>query len=174
MAHETSTAPGPKTVLGRWVRPITRAANAVGVSLLLVMAFFITADVFMRYAFNKPILGSLELTEFMLALVVFLGLAYAQAQRAHVGVDLVVDRLPPRLAAAVDAATALLAILLYAFIAWKSYGTAVNALNKGLVSDILRVPHFPFRLMVTVGAVLLCLELLVTVEEKLRVVWKKR
>ncbi len=145
----------------------------MGVSLLLVMAFLITADVFMRYVFNRPIPGSLEITEFMLAVLVFLGLAYAQAQRAHVGVDLVVQKLPPRLAAGVDSAVTLLAILIYAFIVWKSYGNAAQALRTGLESDILGIPHFPFRFLVPIGATLLCLELLVTLEERLRALWRR-
>ncbi len=171
MAH-TDTAPG-QSVLGRWIRPITKAANAVGVSLLLVMAFLITADVFMRYAFNSPILGSLEITEFMLAVVVFMGLAYAQSQRAHVGVDLVVQKLPPRLAASVDSVVLLLAVFIYALIAWKTYGNAMQSLRTGLESDILGIPHFPFRMLVPFGSALLCLELLATLEEKLRFLWRR-
>lgn len=141
--------------------------------MLLVMAFLITADVVMRYAFNSPILGTLEITEFMLAAVVFLGLAYAQAQRAHVGVDLLVQKLPPRLAAGVDSVVILLAILIYGLIVWQSYGNATQALRTGLESDLLAIPHFPFRILVPIGSALLCLELLVTLEERLRTLWRR-
>jgi len=157
----------------RVVRAVTNASNAVGVSLLLAMMFLLTADVTLRYAVNRPIAGSLELTEFMMAAVVFLGLAYAQAQRAHVRVDLIVTRLPRRPQAALDSITLLLSILLYAFIAWKGYERAVELLQKGLVSDLLRIPHFPFRILVAIGAALLCLELVLTLRGRLRVLFRR-
>ena len=157
--------------MDRVVRAVTNASNAVGVSLLLAMMFLLTADVTLRYALNRPITGSLELTEFMMVAVVFLGLAYAQQQRAHVRVDLIVTRLPRRPQAALDSITLILSILLYAFIAWKGYERAVELLHKGLVSDLLRIPHFPFRILVAISAVLLCLELVLTLRGRLRVLF---
>ena len=57
---------------------------------------FVGAEVMMRYVFNSPIPGHLEVSELLMPIIVFLGLSYTQATHGHVGMDLVLDSLPPR------------------------------------------------------------------------------
>lgn len=59
-----------------------------GALLLAIMMLMTCADVFMRYVLLKPILGSNEITEFLLAGVVFSGLALVTGQRGHIVVTL--------------------------------------------------------------------------------------
>ncbi len=46
-----------------------------------------TGDVITRSFFNKPIPGTLELSEYMLSIIILLGAAYTQQVKGHVGVD---------------------------------------------------------------------------------------
>ena len=72
-----------------------RAALAVlgGVLLMALMGMTVT-DVIGRYLFNAPLRGATELTELLLAAVVFLGLPAVALADEHVTVDLVTDRMP--------------------------------------------------------------------------------
>ena len=59
-----------------------------GATLLAIMMVLTCADVFMRYVLHTPILGSNEMTEFLLAGVVFSGLALVTGKRSHIVVTL--------------------------------------------------------------------------------------
>ncbi len=148
------------SLLEKGVRPISRSLNRVGMALLLVMMLFVSADVALRYVLNRPIKGTLELTEFMLVAVIFLGLAYTQAGEGHVGVTLVVDRLPRRAQPAIDSVTSFLALGVFGLIVWQSFQHAMTAWQQGATSDTLLIPMGPFMMLVPLGAGVLCLELL--------------
>lgn len=64
--------------------PLTRFMDIIGQSILALMALLITLDVILRYFFSRPIKGSYELIEFMMVMLVFLGLAYTQTDRKSV------------------------------------------------------------------------------------------
>ena len=58
------------------------AANGIGMVSLAAMMFLIAADVVLRYFFNKPITGDYELVQFMLVIMISLGLAYCGLRKA--------------------------------------------------------------------------------------------
>ncbi len=59
-----------------------------GAFLLAIMMVLTCVDVFMRYVMLRPVLGSNEMTEFLLAGVVFAGLALVTGKRQHIVVSL--------------------------------------------------------------------------------------
>lgn len=66
------------------------------ISLILgSMALLTFVNVIARYAFNSNILWALETTVFLFAWLVLLGASYAVKKNAHLGVDLIVELLPP-------------------------------------------------------------------------------
>ena len=67
-------------------------------ALMAAMTLVTFANVVMRYVFNSNLLWALELTVFMFGWLVLLGASYAVKTRAHLGVDIVVDAVPPRVA----------------------------------------------------------------------------
>jgi TRAP-type C4-dicarboxylate transport system permease small subunit len=58
-----------------------------GLILLILMAFTV-ADVFLRYVFNAPLKSVYEFTEFVMAAIVFLGIAYTGWVGGHIAVDM--------------------------------------------------------------------------------------
>ena len=69
--------------------PIARWLNHIAGFFLAVMMIFTGADVAMRYFLNSPIPGSYEIIQYMMPVVVALGLAHCAANNAHVQVDLI-------------------------------------------------------------------------------------
>ena len=63
--------------------------------LLGVMTLVTFANVIARYVFNSNILWSLELTVFLFGWLVLLGASYEVKKNAHLGVDMLVNALPP-------------------------------------------------------------------------------
>jgi TRAP-type transport system small permease protein len=140
---------------------ISRWASYVGMAALLAMMMLTVADVFMRYVFNHPILGALELTEYMMVPVVFLGLAWCARQGGNVKVDLVTERLGLGIQRFLDAITHLIGVIVAGVISWENFGEAVQSWKAHKASDMLEVPAYPFYLVLAVGCLLLCVVLLI-------------
>jgi C4-dicarboxylate transporter DctQ subunit len=64
--------------------------------ILGVMTLITFANVVTRYGFNQNILWALELTVFLFGWLVLLGASYAVKKGAHLGVDIVINMLPPK------------------------------------------------------------------------------
>ena len=78
-------------------RSFTDRFEEILISVILGTMTLITfANVVMRYGFNKNILWALELTVFLFGWLVLLGASYAIKKGAHLGVDIVVNILPPK------------------------------------------------------------------------------
>lgn len=150
------------------VEKISRIANAVGVSSLFIVMILISADVFGRYFLGKPITGSFEITDMMMVLIVFLGIAYAGAKGEHVSLkDLLLDKLPDRASGFIETTTDILSLGLIGLIVWQCFIQASRLHQNGSVSEILRVPVFPFLWIAAIGCALLCLVLLKDVRASL-------
>ncbi len=140
------------------VRRLNFYVSIVGMTLLIPLMLLTTGDVIGRGFFRKPIPGSFELSEFALAVFILLGAAYTQQVKGHVGVDFVTSRLPHRARAACEILTTSLSLFIIAVVIWMGF---FEAIKEKTVSDMLRIPQYPFRLLVSVGGFLLWLELLI-------------
>lgn len=144
---------------------LARAWRALGrgasVALLLVMVA-VSADAALRYALNRPIAGTLEGVELLLVLAVYAGLARTQAERGHIAVSLLSDRLAGRPRAALAGLASVLALALFGAIAWATGQMAVRSWQMGEYSaGLVAFPLYPSRCLVTLGCLCLCLQLLV-------------
>jgi TRAP-type C4-dicarboxylate transport system permease small subunit len=133
-------------------------ALLAGVILLLLMAFT-TFDVVMRYFFNAPFRGSLEATEFSMALIVFLGIAYCGRVGGHIGVELLEKVLDKPALRFVPVVVSLMGAILFAVIAWQMVDETRHAWSQA--SNTLRMPHWPFRLVVAFGSAIFAAVLLI-------------
>jgi TRAP-type C4-dicarboxylate transport system permease small subunit len=125
--------------------------------LAIPLMLLTVGDVMGRSFFNKPIPGTFELSEYMLAVIVLLGAAYTQQVKGHVGVDFLTSRFSPRTQAFLQAVTTFAGLLVIGILVWQGY---LEGIHEKTVSDQLRVPQWPFKLLVAVGGLLLWLELL--------------
>jgi len=127
-------------------------------SLILPLMLLTTGDVIGRGFFRKPIPGTFELSEYLLAVFILLGAAYTQQVKGHVGVDFITSRLSPRLRKICQIITTLLSLFIIAIVVWQGF---LQGMSERTVSEILRIPQYPFRLLVAIGGFLLWLELLI-------------
>jgi TRAP-type C4-dicarboxylate transport system permease small subunit len=157
-----ATAEGRSRAFGGFVRALALIGGWV---LMLLMGYTIL-DVVLRYVFNRPFSGSLELTEFAMSLIVFLGIAYCGWIGGHVAVDVLERPLAhPRLRF-VPLLLSLVSALLFFVIAWL---TAVEALTSThRISNMMRWPHWPFQLAVAFGAAMYGIVLLIEAVRVLR------
>jgi TRAP-type C4-dicarboxylate transport system permease small subunit len=130
----------------------------VGMSLIIPLMLLTTGDIIGRKFLSKTIPGSFELSEYILATFILLGAAYTQQVKGHVGVDFVTSRLSPRVRIVCEIITTILSLFIIAIVIWQGW---LEGIRERTVSDMLRIPQYPFRLLVAVGGFLLWLELLI-------------
>ena len=95
-------------------------ACAAGATLLFVaITVAICAEVLLRYGFNRPIAWVVELSEYALLWITFLGASYVLRHGGHVRVDILLQYLSPaalRVCGMVSAAScALTSLVIFAF-----------------------------------------------------------
>ena len=139
---------------------IARLLNIFGVSMGLIMVLIVTANVIGRYLFRRPLIGTVEVEEFMLLVLVFFGIGYAQTKKRHVSIATLVDRLPQKAQLVINNVTYLPSLIVFSLITWQSLVMAKKYWIKGVSSLFLEVPLSPFLCIVAVGAAVLCLVLL--------------
>jgi TRAP-type transport system small permease protein len=146
-------------MLARVFQAASAAASAVAVAALAALAAVTVIDVGGRYIFNKPLLGAIELMEFLMVFLSFGGLALAELRNSHITVDFFVGALPARVRALLEAAGALLGVMFWGFVAWRAAVHAGRIREAGEVSANLLLSTWPFYLAVTVGCGLLSIAL---------------
>lgn len=142
------------------IQRLTFYVCAVSMFMLIPMMFLTSTDVIGRAFFARPVAGAVELSEYMLAVVILLGLAYTQQVKGHPRVTLVVSRFPLWLQSLLEVIITILGLFIISIVIWQGWVLATGRMST-IVSDVLRIPQLPFRLLVTVGGILLFLELLV-------------
>ncbi len=144
-------------VLKRALQRLNRGIAYGGMFLLIPMMLLTTVDVIGRGFFRHPITGTYELSSYLLAVFILLGIAYTYQVGGHVRVTMIVSKLPGRIAAAVEIITILLSLFIVTILAWQGW---VLGWEEKTVSEQLRIPELPFRLLVCLAAVFMWLELL--------------
>ncbi len=82
----------PESRIGQFVDRIEETLIAVFLGLMTAITF---ANVIARYVFNDNLLWALEATVFLFAWMVLLGASYAAKRSLHLGIDLLINVLPP-------------------------------------------------------------------------------
>lgn len=132
-------------------RPVGRMLNYLAALSLVFLMVLTGIDVSLRYLFNAPIPGSFEITQYVLPMVIALGLAQCALDKGHVFVELFVSRLSHRGQAYMNCVAYLLFSALYALITWQSLLRALGMKQTGQTSEVLALPVYPFVLAVAVG-----------------------
>lgn len=112
--------------------------------LLLFVMLSVSADVVGRYFLDRPIGWVLEINEYVLLYVPFLGMAWlARRADGHVRIDILLNALPPRPRSLLNAATLLLAAGTCAVACWWALATTWDQFARDTYTvGIYPIPKF--------------------------------
>lgn len=146
-------------ILAVYDRIVATCAAIVGI-LILSTVLLVTADVAGRYFFAEPIEWALELTEYFLLCVPFLGMAWLiRRAEGHVRIDLLLDALPPRGQMALNLTSSILATLTCGFAAYFAIETTLDHYNRSVLTyGIYPIPKFVPISVIAIGLVLATIE----------------
>lgn len=133
---------------------LLRWFNNIGIACFSFLVVLTFADVFLRYVFDRPLDGTVELSGILMAMIVLLSTAYAQWTKTHICMDIITLRLSPQKRLALESATLFWSVCILGFATWTMahYGFTNNK-----VTPILRIPYAPFIHLGAFGCAMLAL-----------------
>ena len=144
-------------IIERILDKIVKASGLVSAVFLFCLMSLIFIDVFMRYFFNRPILGGTELVEFLMALTISLSLAYGQYLKRHVFVEIFYQKLKGRAKFIADIIVYIMCFGIYILISIYALQQAEYLFQVKMTSQVLLIPVWPFRVVLSIGALIYCL-----------------
>jgi TRAP-type C4-dicarboxylate transport system permease small subunit len=147
--------------LDGFLRRISYLGFLAASALLLLVGLMGAVDVISTNLFFRPIPGMVELSGALLAVIVFLGLAEAQARGSHIVIDVATQTMGPRMKRLSGIVSLTIAGVLMALIAWQTTRLALNSWTiRETALGALAFPVTPFKAVAAFGAWLATAEFL--------------
>ena len=127
-------------------------------ALVFFYMFLVAANITGRYIFNRPIDGTLEIGQLVLASVIFFSLAYTQKEDAHIRVTAVLKMLPQSWQNRFEAGILLIGFLIMILMAWRAFPFAMESFRMREVHMSVDVPIWPTKFIFFIGWCILGLE----------------
>ena len=140
---------------------VSEWSGRVVMFLVVVLIVSIAYDVFARYLFNSPTVWSYTLSYMLGTSIIAIGLPYVYYHNANVRVDVIYSKLPPRGRLILDVVLTILLFFPMVFLLIKVFGEDLwqAYLCGEVATDSIWYPIlWPFKLVVTLGFVLLFLQ----------------
>jgi len=143
-------------VLEIWLTRLVHSLLAVAAAIIFLLSFLVFADVVGRGAFNSPVKGTPEIVSMSIVIICFLLAPYAVQSGGMLRTDVIVAMFGRRGHAFADLASGLLGAAFFILIVWGSFEPTLHAWtsNEFEGEGALRVPVWPARLVVMLGAAL--------------------
>jgi TRAP-type C4-dicarboxylate transport system permease small subunit len=125
-----------------------------------IMTVIVGYAVVGRYILNRPIGWSEEIAMYLMVWAVFLGAAYTLKEDAHIGVDVLVERLRPGLRKDFRIFHYSVGIVFFSILLYKGIQMVALSIKMNALSMAIDFPLYIAHLSVPVGSVILILQCL--------------
>jgi TRAP-type C4-dicarboxylate transport system permease small subunit len=149
--------------LGRLLSRCIDIASLIAGTLIVVMMVQVAVDVVARSLLGRPLPATtVFISQYYMLFVVFLALALPERTNAHIGVELVTERMPKRVQYHLASWVHLFCAIIYAFMAKASWPEALKKLdtNASVIESGINVPIWPGYFIVPIGCGLMAIVLL--------------
>lgn len=127
--------------------------------LILPLTLVVFFDVLLRYAFNSPTIWAWDVGVQLLGAIAILGGAYALLHGAHIGIDVIAERMTPRKRRINDFVMYLLFFFSVGILAWKTTAAAWTSVEtREKFFSFFMSPIYPLKAVMAVGVLLLLLQ----------------
>ncbi|MGR3425603.1 MAG: TRAP transporter small permease subunit [Pseudooceanicola nanhaiensis] len=145
--------------LDRGIQLLARMATAAAGAVVLILMLLGISDRVATELFARPVPSAIEFQRLFEAVLIFLGLAGVQHQRAHIRIDLLVEIFGNRVRRFCDIFGLLVSTAFYLLIAWQGYYLAAKSIAVREVSTgRIDIPIYPFKVFVVAGMAIALLE----------------
>jgi TRAP-type C4-dicarboxylate transport system permease small subunit len=144
--------------------------NMVASAALVLMMLLTCLDIFMRYFFSSPIIGTYDLVSLLGAVLAAFAMPYTMLKKGHVAVEILIQSLSKGKQLLIETLTHLIGISLFLVLVWQALNLSKDMKAAGEVTPTLLLPFYPILYCMAVCFLGLCLAILVNLLH----IWTKR
>ena len=146
-------------------RLLSRLVESLVILIAGIIVAIVTAEVTLRYLFSHSMIFTEELSRYLMVWIVFLGSALAIRDGSHIRIQILVNRLGPRLQQIVKLAADALIIAFLIFITVEGLKILPRQLQQMCIT--IDISLFYFYLAIPVGSILMIIFLLPVIGQAL-------
>lgn len=140
--------------------------NAITGFALIVLTFMICFDVFTRFAFNKPLPATVEVSELLMAYIVFLMLGYTLSLGQHIRVTVLFEYIPKSWVRVCDLLSDVLGFAFCALVTYYAWNFFMHSFTiREEMLAVIKLPWYVGKFAMPVGFLFFTLQYLVQIAE---------
>ena len=121
--------------------------------ILMFLMLSVCADVILRYFFNRPQAWIVEISEYLLLYITFLGAAWVLKNEGHVIIDILVARVTPRPSAALGIISSVIGTFVCLVVFWFGTVETLDIFKRGVPNpSVLEFPKAPLVAIIPFGS----------------------
>ncbi len=156
-------------MLERFIKKLDENLALLSGILIFCLMLVIGADVILRYVFRSPIKWSFEFSTYAMIVIIFLGGGWTLPAGGHVAVDIVVERVKPKIKHLLGIISSIFAIFYLIIFDIAALIYTYNAyVNDFRSSDYIAIPMWPIRGVMFVGGFMLLLEFILRLKNEVK------
>ena len=133
------------------------ALGVTSATVLFLMMMITAVDVIGRYVFNKPLTGGFEITEMLLAALIYCGLPLVSQRREHIVIDTFDPLMSARVKRALDVLAEIVCSITLGGIGYLIFRRAARVAEYGDTTSVLKLPLAPVAYLMGTMIVIACL-----------------
>jgi TRAP-type C4-dicarboxylate transport system permease small subunit len=133
------------------------ALGVTSATVLFLMMMITAVDVIGRYVLNKPLTGGFEITEMLLAALIYCGLPLVSQRREHIVIDTFDPLMSARVKRALDVVAEIVCSLTLGGIGYLIFRRAARVAEYGDTTSVLKWPLAPVAYLMGTMILIACL-----------------
>ena len=133
------------------------ALGVTSATVLFLMMMLTAVDVIGRYVLNKPLTGGFEITEMLLAALIYCGLPLVSQRREHIVIDTFDPLMSARVKRALDVVAEIVCSLTLGGIGYLIFRRAARVAEYGDTTSVLKWPLAPVAYLMGTMILIACL-----------------
>jgi TRAP-type mannitol/chloroaromatic compound transport system permease small subunit len=149
------------------INRIIKAVGDAGSLLILLMMTLVTYEVISRYGFNAPTSWAWLINKQLFGVFVMIAGGYTLVHNSHIRIEMLYEHFHPGMKTVIRWLTLVAAFCFLGALVWKSWVMGIEAWNdKELAMGVFKLPLYPLKLFMPVGALLFLLGCIVAAIRK--------
>ena len=138
---------------------ILKALNWLAGAMIIFLTLAVSYSVIMRYLFKRPPMWVVQVSEYMLLWITFLGAAWILRKEAHITVDILTSRLSEKIRETLGLITSAIGAVACLIIAWFGTETTWTYFQTNVVeAKAMYISKAPIISIIALGAFLLFIQ----------------
>lgn len=140
--------------------------NMLLVLIFVVLIVAVFCQVLFRFVLNQPLAWTEELSRYCLVWITFLGSAFAMSKKAHIGMEILVDKSPVVLKKVFISLAAIVCVGFFFIMIQQGYALSSRSMSQ--LSPVLRIPMGYVYAVIPLSGVILIINLVDVTWKQLR------